>query len=189
MPIDAKVIGIRWDVALAGSVEQSQQWVLYAMGRYGESLVTMLWRILGNEQDVCDAYQQTFLNLAHNRDTKKPSNVKAYLFRTASNIAISTLRKKRIIKNSTSVIAAACDVNSNDYAVDLDAKELQSTLRAAIVRLPNYLKEVVVLRDLGELEYSDIAKILGISASSARVYRCKAVALLASWMSNHDEDR
>jgi DNA-directed RNA polymerase specialized sigma24 family protein len=25
----------------------------------------MLWRILGNEQDVCDAYQDTFLKLAH----------------------------------------------------------------------------------------------------------------------------
>jgi DNA-directed RNA polymerase specialized sigma24 family protein len=25
----------------------------------------MLWRILGNEQDVCDAYQDTFLQLAH----------------------------------------------------------------------------------------------------------------------------
>ena len=159
------------------------------MGKHGESLITMLWRILGNEQDVCDAYQQTFLNLAHNSDMKKPGNVKAYLFRTASNIAISTLRKKRIIEKSTSAVAAMIyETNLNDYAADLDAKDLQLKLRAAIVRLPNYLKEVVVLRDLGELSYLDVAKILGISSSAARVYRHKAVALLASWMSS-DTDR
>ena len=69
------VIGLRWDLAAASSVEKSQQWVLSAMQKRGPALISMLWRILGNEQDVCDAYQQTFLQLAHYPEMKKPDNI------------------------------------------------------------------------------------------------------------------
>lgn len=190
MPINAKALELQWDFVGVESVEQSQRWILMAMGRHGAELITMLWRILGNEPDVCDAYQQTFLKLAHNPEMEKPRNVKAYLFRTASNIAITMLRKKKVSKKSTTVIAAtATDESTMDYAADLDAKELGARLRASIARLPDYLKEVVILRDLAELPYSQIATMLGISVSSARVYRSKGVVLLASWMSSDEDSR
>ena len=69
-----------------------------------------------------------------------------------------------------------------DFAGDLDAKYLQTKLRSAIAQLPDYLKDVVVLRDLAEMPYAQIGKILGIPAATARVYRFKAVNLLARWM-------
>lgn len=59
-------------MAAADSVAVSQRWVLAAMQKHGPSLVAMLWRILGNEQDVCDAYQDTFVQLAHSRDGQVP---------------------------------------------------------------------------------------------------------------------
>ena len=173
-----------WDFAFSSSIEQSQRWILRAMSSHGPAMVTMLWRILGNEQDVCDAYQQTFLNLAHNNDLKKPKNVKAYLFRTASNIAISMIRRKQCLKKSKEVIAAnLTETDETDYAADLDSQMLQTKLREAISILPDYLREVVVLRDLAELPYNQVAKILAISASSARAYRSKAITVLAARMS------
>jgi DNA-directed RNA polymerase specialized sigma24 family protein len=39
-----------------------------------------------------------------------------------------------------------------------------------------------MLRDFGELSYVEVARILGVSVGTARVYRCKAVQLLATWM-------
>lgn len=190
MPINAKALQLQWDFAGLESVEKSQRWILTAMGTHGAELVTMLWRILGNEQDVCDAYQQTFLKLAHNRETEKPKKIKAYLFRTASNIAITMLRKKKVSKKSTTIIASTITGETDmDYAADLDARELQERLRTSIARLPDYLKDVVILHDLAELSYSQIAKMLGISVSSARVYRSKGVVLLASWMSSDEHGR
>ena len=144
--------GLSWDIGLDASVEQSQQWVLSAMHSHGGSLVTMLWRILGNEADVCDAYQQTFLNLAHYKDRKKPANVQAYLFRSAANVAISMLRRKKVRQQSIQLIApnnVAGD--SGEYTCDFDAKLLQERLRSAISKLPDYLREVVLLRDLAEM--------------------------------------
>jgi len=176
-------LGLVWDLAAVESVAKSQRWVLSAMGKHGQSMITMLWRILGNEQDVCDAYQQTFLQLAHHGNGAKPDNIDAYLFRTAANIAVSILRRQKLQKELTQKTKVetptACDV---DYAANLDAKLMQGQLRLAIAKLPEYLRDVIVLRELAELPYNQVGKILGITAATARVYRFKALTLLAAWM-------
>ena len=48
------------------------------------------------------------------------------------------------------------------------------------------LRDVVALRDLAELPYRQVGAMLGISPATARVYRCKAVRLLAAWMDTED---
>ncbi len=155
------------------------------MDKHGPGMVTMLWRILGNEHDVCDAYQQAFLNLAHYQQAGKmrPKNVQAYVFRTAANTAISILRRKQRRHQYFDTMAETKPLQQDvEPCDDLDAKLLQDKLRAAIAKLPDYLRNVVVLRDLAELSYEQISNILDISAATARVYRSKAITLLAAIM-------
>lgn len=185
MSTNAANIRLCLDLAFTQSVDESQQWILSAMGRHGPGMVTMLWRILGNEHDVCDAYQQTFLNLAHYQqaDRIRPRNVQAYVFRTAANTAISILRRKQRHRQYLDTMAETTPLQQNAGPVDdLDARLLQDNLRAAIAKLPDYLRDVVVLRDLAELSYEQVSNILGISAPTARVYRSKAITLLAAIM-------
>jgi RNA polymerase sigma factor (sigma-70 family) len=171
-----------WDLAAPDSVAENQRWILSTMQKHGQELVTMLWRILGNEQDVCDAYQDTFLQLAHHEGGRKPRNVKAYIFRTANNIAVSILRH-RISERNRLPISATLKKATGSPEKELDSKYIQETLRDCIAQLPEHFRNVVTLRDLAELSYAQIGKILGISSATARVYRCKAVQLLAVWMS------
>lgn len=181
---------LSWDFAAVGSVGASQQWILTAMQKHGQGLVTMLWRILGNEHDVCDAYQQTFLNLAHYQDDgrTKPKNVQAFLFRTASNAAITMLRRKKRKEQSVQLLGAGKTTQLDvDLAHDLDVKLMQQRLRDAVAKLPEYLREVIVLHDLAGLPYQEVSKISGISAATARVYRCKAITLLASIMARESK--
>jgi RNA polymerase sigma factor (sigma-70 family) len=181
---------LSWDFAAVGSVDASQQWILAAMQKHGQGLVTMLWRILGNEHDVCDAYQQTFLNLAHYQDNGKckPKNVQAFLFRTASNAAITMLRRKKRKEQSVQILGAGKATQLDvDLAHDLDVKLMQQRLRDAVAKLPEYLREVIVLHDLAGLPYQEVSKISGISAATARVYRCKAITLLASIMARESK--
>jgi len=179
--------GLLWDFAVSESVSESQRWILSAMQSHGQGLVTMLWRILGNEQDVCDAYQNTFLQLAHYKGGRKPEYIKAYIFRVANNVAISMLRRRIAEKKRVSTaVNAIKDVSSP--AKELDSKYLEETLRCCIARLPEHLRNVITLRDLAELSYAQIGGILGISAATARVYRCKAIQLLTVWMGKEEED-
>jgi RNA polymerase sigma-70 factor (ECF subfamily) len=183
MAINPIQLGLTLDLCGSRSVEKSQQWILCAMQSHGPVLITVLWRILGREEDVCDAYQETFLRLAHLPDQRKPGNLRAYLFRTAANIAVSIIRRRQIEKKYQQDFSQVEPAVSLDPAGFLDAAHLQQQLREAISRLPDYLGDVIVLRDLAEMPYSEVAKILGISSTAARVYRHKALKLLALWMS------
>jgi RNA polymerase sigma factor (sigma-70 family) len=181
--------GLSIDLAISQTVDASQRWILSAMQRHGVELVTMLWRILGNEEDVCDAYQETFLQLAHYEGLQKPQNVKAYLFRTAANAAISMLRHKEVQERFTRTAVAEQNAeHSKDAALELDTQHLQQTLREHIARLPEHLRNVMILRDLGELSYEQVGRMLQIPAGTARVYRHKAVKLLAVWMNGKEDD-
>ena len=174
-----------WDPAACEAVEADQKWILAAMQTHGPELVTLLWRILGNEQDVCDAYQITFLRLAHRQGAQRPRQIRAYLFRTASNTAITMLRRRVAENRTLSDMDPAAPV-ANAAEKDFDARHLAERLRRHIGDLPDHLRTVVTLRDLGELPYAEVARIMGISAGTARVYRCKAVQLLAAWMNKEE---
>lgn len=174
--------------ALAEAVRDSHAWVLSAMSQHGESLVNLLWRILGSEEDACDAYQDTFLKLAHfgqnqGQAQPRPENIKAYLFRTAANTAMSMLRRRKVRQEACRKLAEMRDpLATNNVAGELDAVELKESLRGYLSRLPDGLREVVMLHDLAEMPYHQVAGILGISSGSARVYRYRAIQLLARWM-------
>jgi len=174
------------DFAVSETVDESQRWILSTMQRHGQELVTTLWRILGNEQDVCDAYQSTFLQLAHYKDRQKPEHIKAYIFRTASNVAISILRCRIAEKKRLSTAPVTIKTASSP-ASELDSKYLAQTLRCYIAQLPEHLRNVITLRDLAEMSYAQISKCLGISVATARVYRCKAIQLLAVWMNKEKQ--
>ena len=177
--------GLLWDFAVSESISEDQRWILSTMHKHGQELITLLWRILGNEQDVCDAYQNTFLQLAHYEGGQKPKYIKAYIFRTANNVAISMLRRRAADKRKIST-AAINEKNVTSPAKELDSKYLQESLRYYIAQLPEHLRNVITLRDLAELPYAQIGRILGISAATARVYRCKALLILTVWMSKEE---
>ncbi len=190
--------GVLWDFAVSEAVSEDQRWILSTMQKHGQELITLLWRILGNEQDVCDAYQDTFLQLAHYEGGQKPKHVKAYIFRTANNAAISMLRRRIADRRkvSTAIVTGkhAAEWRSGEYrplagspAKELDSKYLQETLRGCIAQLPEHLRNVITLRDLAELSYTQIGGILGISAATARVYRCKALQILTVLMGKEEE--
>ncbi len=182
----------RW-VLINEAVSEDQRWILSTMQKHGQELITLLWRILGNEQDVCDAYQDTFLQLAHYEGGQKPKHVKAYIFRTANNVAISMLRRRIAQRRRMSTALKLKTQNSKLKTIDtspakeLDSKYLQETLRGCIAQLPEHLRNVITLRDLAELSYAQIGGILGISAATARVYRCKALQILTILMGREEE--
>jgi len=172
---------LAWDFVIPESLAGTQQWVLSAMKSYGQELVTMLWRILGDEQDVCDAYQTTFLKLAHYKGGEKPAKVKAYVFSTAGNVAVSMLRKKIRERTHLSEMEVG-KKRAKSPPDELDSKQLKKSLREHIALLPEKMRSVLVLKDLAELSYSRLSKILNITPSTARVYRYKAIRRLARSM-------
>ena len=178
-------IDCNWDAAFAEEAVAGQGWVLSAMRSYGPDLVAMLWRILGNEQDACDAYQDTFVQLAYHRNGQRPDNVKAFLFRSASNIAISMLRRRKVHAKACQALAKQ-ETHAPSGMKDLDMAHILQELRLNVARLPERLRSVVILRDFAEMPYLQVARMLGITQSTARIYRCRAIRLLSARMKGEE---
>jgi len=153
-------------------------WVEQLIETEGPGILRMLWRLLGREQDVLDAYQDCFCKLTSLQDRKDLANVRAYAYRTATNIAIELIRTRirqaahrdAIATRHTGKEAEGETGEGDDVAV--------GQLRNAIGKLPTHLRNVLVLRDLTRMPYKEVGKTLGIEPATARVYRRHAIVKL-----------
>lgn len=180
------------DTATAGPRtvgKDEQDRVARLMEREGPGIVRMLWRMLGREADVMDAYQDCFCKLITRPFGKKLRNEKAYAFRTAANIAIEILRsRKRRQEHWPRIVADRTKNEMADDPLENDpAQERFAALRETIAALPAHLRNVIVLRDLNRLSYEDVGKTLGIDPATARVYRRHAVVRLSEMLTKGSE--
>ena len=151
------------------------------MERHGSGLVQMLWRVLGNQADVADAYQETFCRLAVLLQEGKSWHKKGFVYRLAANVAIDMLRRRRRDAGNAETLGETAG-RETDPAAALAQRDELERLQDAIADLPDRLRHVLVLREYGELEYEAIASAMKISAATARQYRHRAVLLLAEKM-------
>lgn len=169
----------------SATVADDQQWMLELLREHGAGVVTLLWRMLGSEQDVLDAYQTAVCRLTVRGKDAIRSNPGGYFYRTAMNAAIGTLRHRKQQRRHEPVAADADASRKRELAGQavgapaVDHRQALERLRQAIFRLPPHLRDVIVLRDLAELPYPRVAAILGIRVGTARLYRCRAVGQLA----------
>jgi RNA polymerase sigma-70 factor (ECF subfamily) len=165
-------------------VADDQQWILSLLRQHGLTVVTMLWRMLGSDQDVLDAYQTAVCQLTNKGPHAIQSNRGGYFYRIAVNAGIGILRQRRQQCKQWPTIVDTQMRRQNDHAPQtaeqcFDQREMLGRMRQAIYQLPPQLRDVIILRDLGELPYRDVASILGIRSTSARLYRRQAVVRLA----------
>ncbi len=166
----------------ATPVDHRFGWIRDLIAQEGGGIRRMLWRILGREHDVLDAYQDCFCKLASLSSSANLSNARAYAYRTAANIAVEMLRVRKRRAVHWPAIAAGREISDegDDETTDrADASDRHEPLRRAVAQLPAHLRNVVVLRDLSRMSYEDVGRILRIAPATARVYRRHAVVRLA----------
>lgn len=157
-----------------------QGWILSVMDRCGPAVTVMLWRMLNNEQDVLDAYQDCVCRMIERGRDGVGRRPEAYFYRMATNSAIDLIRRRKLHHEHEEPLARHRAMRASGPPTD--QTEAVAALRRAIVALPDHLRDVVLLHDLAQMPYSQVASIVGITVGSARVYRCKAVMLLADWL-------
>jgi RNA polymerase sigma factor (sigma-70 family) len=102
-----------------------------------------------------DVVQEVFIRLM--AQSSLPENVKAWLFRSVRNGAISQLRKQKRRQKQTETLAAGTQRWFENRGDDLlDAKTAQQTL----IQLPEEQREIVILRIWGQLTLREIAEIV-----------------------------
>jgi RNA polymerase sigma factor (sigma-70 family) len=129
---------------------------------------------------VLDAYQDCFCNLAARQQALSSKVGRAYAYRTATNIAIEMIRcRTRRAAHWSAIVAEKGHPDTGIGDGDEHGDDRFARLRDAIAQLPAHLRNVVVLRDLSHMSYTEVGRALGIGPATARVYRRHAVVKLA----------
>lgn len=138
--------------------------------------------LTGDEAAAEDLTQDTFLAAWRAWDQYRPgTNCRAWLFTICRNLRIRQAQRERRVEavdtpELESLASAALHATLGDADREggfLDMPELSDALKAALGRLPEEYREVVVLSDVHDQSYRDIAGVLGVPVGTvkSRLYR------------------
>jgi RNA polymerase sigma-70 factor, ECF subfamily len=153
------------------------------------SIYFLLFSILKSEADAEDVAQETVIKVYQNLDKfRGDSQFRTWVLSSARNEGLGRLRK--ISNRREDSLDAEIDDQTGDYtpailtswreipAEALEQKELGNLLRKAIEGLPEIYRNVVLLRDIEEMDIRETAAVLHISEASVKVRLHRARALL-----------
>lgn len=116
-----------------------------------------------------DVTHDALVRLLKARTNGEPlRNECAFAVRIAVNLAIDRIRQRQRSDASLSLLAARAAAAAGDDVDRLDRPPEVDRLYAAIRRLPPKQAAAVTLRELLELEFREIASILGTSEATCR---------------------
>lgn len=149
--------------------------------RHASALLLFAAALIGEHSRAQDAVHQVFLRLLETRKLRDALDVKAYLFTCVRNAALND-RKARQRDVVLDPDCAWFEPPHRDFAEELH-------LRRALWALPEDQREVIVLHIWGDLTFSQVAEVVGISANTAASRYRYALARLREAMCAKEDCR
>lgn len=157
--------------ALAGQTDAFGELVT----RYQHRLYNTAVRVLGNPDDAADVVQEAFLNAFQALPSfKGDAEFFTWLYRIAFNTAVSYRRKKRPVVGFDPGRPGSADREPEDRSEEvrpgaaLERSEDVAALYAALDRLSDEHRRVLVLKDIDGMKYEEIAAVLGVPVGTVR---------------------
>lgn len=137
--------------------------------KYQERLYWQIRRIVLNHEDANDVIQNTFIKVYRNISKfEAKSKLYTWLYRIATNEAITFLRKKKR-KQTVDIEGDASEITRQLTADEyFDGDEIQIQLQAALSTLPEKQRAVFNLRYFDELSYREISELLDTSVGALK---------------------
>jgi len=147
------------------------------VARYKDPLAAYLYRFLGDARESEDLLQETFLRVFRNRHSyRRIARFSTWLYTIAGNLARSEYRKRRR-RRVTSLQGINRD--SEEYEVEIPDETFrpdtsangalqEDAIQKAFAQIPDEFREVVVLRDIQQLAYEEIAEITGLPMGTVK---------------------
>jgi RNA polymerase sigma factor (sigma-70 family) len=141
------------------------------------ALYHFAYRLANDEDDANDLVQDTYLKAYRFYSSyEKGSNAKAWLFRILKNSFINNYRKTSKEPNKVDYEEAETYLNTgkSSYSDSIDQRELLfrgmigDEVSHALASLPVDFRTVIILCDIEEFTYEEIAKIIDIPIGTVR---------------------
>ncbi len=176
----------------------SEEAFAYLLTVYQTPVYNLIWHMIGNGDDAADVLQEVFVKVFKGiRSFRRESSLKTWVYRIAVHEAsnhrrgwLRRLRHEVFSLDATDVepdavrVAAGNGIETPQQT--LEHGERQELVQRALASLAQPYRAVVVLREIEDLSYEEIARILGVAEGTVKSRLLRGRELLrrklASWM-------
>ena len=143
--------------------------------RYKDRLYNFIYRFLNDFDRAEDLVQDTLLKLYTHKDSyQEIAKFSTWLYTIAANLARTELRKLKRRKTFSitelshedrEFIIRSSDADPSD---DHLSKNFEKIVQQALMALPDDFKTIIILRDIQELSYDEISKIVELPLGTVK---------------------
>ncbi|MCC7418842.1 MAG: sigma-70 family RNA polymerase sigma factor [Planctomycetaceae bacterium] len=150
--------------------------------RYQDRLYNSLVRMLRSAEDARDIAQEAWVHAFQGLTTFRGNSAfYSWLFRIAYNAAVSDKRKLRVTGASLEAAREQAGVEPADHRAESEPShalvqtERQARVQTALAHLSEEYRTVLVLKELENLKYEEIAELTGcpIGTVRSRIHRAR----------------
>ena len=165
------------------------------VNRYRDRLMNFIYRYVGTRQEAEDIVQDTFVKLFQKKDYYRPiSEFSTWIFTIASNLAKTELRKRKRRKVS---YLSQLGMEEKDFDIPVEdttdeemvGEYTESQIQNAIQSLQLHFRTALILRDIEELSYEEISKILDVPLGTIKSRINRARLQLQEMLKQVHKDR
>jgi RNA polymerase sigma-70 factor, ECF subfamily len=135
---------------------------------HADGVYRLAYRLSGNRVDAEDLTQETFVRVFNALPNFRPGTFEGWLHRITTNLFLDMVRRRRRISRfglpEDDRLAAPSPGPDQAYL----ERHLDADIQQALDGLPVAFRAAVVLHDLDQLPYQEIALILGIKVATVR---------------------
>ena len=160
---------------------------------YMDALYGYAMYLTGAPEDAHDLLQETYLKAFRFFDRfEQGTNAKAWLYRIMRNTYINDYRRLKRLPDHVEYdeqISAFQMVRDEKPAGEIPGEIFEDEIAGAIAALPEKFKSVIVLRDVQDLPYEEIADALDIPIGTVRSRLHRARAILFEKLKEYARER
>jgi RNA polymerase sigma-70 factor (ECF subfamily) len=159
---------------------------------YVDDVYSLARYLLGNTADAEDATQEAFLRAFRHFDTFRGTAIKPWLFAIVRNVC-RTMRQSSVVSSLDDADDRAVPLwSAEGETPEIEVVRQRDTaeVRCMLEELPAAFREVLVLREIDDLSYREIADIVGVPVGTimSRLARGRAM-LRAAWLAGQSEEK
>lgn len=149
------------------------------ISRYEQPIYGMVYRLLGNQTDACDVVQEVFLKVFRGvHSFREQSSLRTWIYRIAVNEAHN--HRRWFLRHGRHEVSIESDAYDHGNSVEQAAdpgrspyeqavnSENRTLIERALTRVNPIFRTAVVLRDIQNLSYEEIAEILQVSLGTVK---------------------
>lgn len=134
---------------------------------HGRFLYTVAFRLTGNRDDAQDLVQEALLKVRRGLERYEPGSLEGWLARIVTNVFLDDMRRRK--RRPSSTLPENPDlVLPPSPAADEVSHELPADLQAALASIPEDFRVPVVLCDVADQSYEQIAAAVGVPVGTVR---------------------